>query len=279
MNFFKFLITKTFWRHFLLAAAITLVVFLGTLIWLKLYTHHGQAISVPNLTGLTIDEVEDVVSSRRLRYEVIDSIFSTEMPRGTVLKQNPKPGSKVKVNRRLFLTMNAINLEMVSMPYLVDLSNRQAFLALENAGLELGEISYKPDYAVNSVLQQLHNDTVIQEGALITKGSKIDLVLGMGLSNETTRVPDLIGKDLTAAKASITRSFLNLGMITYDESVLSEEDTAAALVHWQYPEHEGGNRINKGMDVDIWLTIDSTLLPVEDTIHIEPFAEVENEDF
>ncbi len=279
MNFFRFLITKTFWRHFLLAAAITVVVFLGTLIWLKIYTHHGQAISVPNLTGLTYDEVEDVVSSRRLRFEVIDSIFSTDMPRGTVLKQNPKPGSKVKVNRRLFLTMNAINLETVSMPYLVDLSNRQASLALENAGLVMGDISYKPDYAVNSVLQQLYNGSVIEEGTLITKGSQIDLVLGMGLSNETTLVPDLIGLNFPAAKSTITRRFLNLGMVTYDESVLSPVDTIMASVHWQYPEHDGRNRINKGMDVDIWLTVDSTLLPVEDSTFIEPFAEAENEDF
>jgi eukaryotic-like serine/threonine-protein kinase len=278
MNFFKFLITKTFWRHFLLAAAISLVIFLGTLLWLKIYTHHGQAISVPNLTGLTEDEVEDVVSSRRLRYEIIDSIFSTEMPRGTVLKQNPKPGSKVKVNRRLFITMNAVNLEMVSMPYLVDLSDRQAFLALNNAGLVVGDISFRPDYAVNSVLQQMYKDSVIDEGTLITKGSKIDLVLGMGLSNETTLVPDLVGFGLPAAKSTIVGRFLNMGMVTYDESVLSEEDSAQALVHWQYPEYDGHNRINKGMDVDIWLTVDSTLLPVDSTL-LETISEVENEDF
>lgn len=270
MNFFQFLITKTFWRHFLLVASISVVLFLMTLLWLKIYTHHGQAISVPNLTGLTEDEVEDVVSSRRLRYEIIDSIFSTDMPRGTVLKQNPKPGSKVKVNRRLFITMNAVNLEMVSMPYLVDLSDRQAILALNNAGLVLGDISFKPDYAVNSVLQQMYKDSVIDEGTLITKGSRIDLVLGMGLSSETTLVPDLIGLGLPTAKTTIKRRYLNLGMVTYDESILSEEDSSQAMVHWQYPEYDGRNRINKGMDVDIWLTVDSTLLPVADTTLLEP---------
>lgn len=278
MNFLKFLITKIFWRHFLLAILIAVVVFLGTLISLKIYTHHGQAISVPNLTGLTLGEVEDVVSSRRLRFEIIDSIFSTEMPRGTVLKQNPKPGSKVKINRRLFITMNAVNLEMVSMPYLVDLSDRQAFLVLENGGLELGDISYKPNFAVNSVLQQKYNGSVIEEGTLITKGSKIDLVLGMGLSHELTPVPDLIGNNLVSAKAIISNRFLNLGMITYDESVLTEEDSVLAMVHWQYPAYEEEHRINKGMDVDIWLTMDSTLLPVQDTTLLLPFADGDNED-
>lgn len=225
---------------------------------------------MPNLTGLTEDEVADVVSSRRMRYEIIDSIYSTDMPRGTVLKQNPRPGSKVKVNRRLFITMNAVNLETVSMPYLVDLSDRQAYLALENAGLVLGDISYRPNFAVNSVLQQLHNDSVIDEGTLIAKGSKIDLVLGMGLSGETTLVPDLVGLSLPDAKATIVSRYLNLGMVTYDESILSEEDSTRAWVHWQYPEYDGSERINKGMDVDIWLTVDSTLLPVADTTLLEP---------
>ncbi len=277
MNFLKFLITLNFWRHFLLAILIAVVVFLATLLWLKIYTHHGQAISVPNLTGLTENEVEDVVSSRRLRYEIIDSIFSTEMPRGTVLKQNPKPGSKVKINRRLFLTMNAINLEMVSMPYLVDVSDRQAYLVLENAGLTLGNITYKPDNAVNSVLQQKYKGSVIEEGTLITKGSKIDLVLGMGLSHETTPIPDLISIDLVLAKATISNRYLNLGMVTYDESVLTEEDSILAMVHRQYPAYTKEKRINKGMDVDIWLTTDSTLLPVQDTTLLLPYVDGDNE--
>ena len=128
-----------------------------------------------------MDEVDDVTSSRHLRYEVVDSVFSTEMPRGTVLKQNPKANSQVKKNRKIFLTLNAINLEMVSMPRLVGLSIRQARLALQNAGLILGDIEYRPDYAINNVLQQMHNDSVINEGTEITKGAVIDLVSGNGI--------------------------------------------------------------------------------------------------
>jgi len=129
MDFLRFLITRKFLRHLGLAIALGIILLLGTLVWLKIYTHHGQAITVPNLAGLTEDEVDEVTSSRRLRYVVIDSVFSTEMPRGTVLKQNPEANSRVKKNRKIFLTMNAVNLEMVSMPRLVGLSIRQARLA------------------------------------------------------------------------------------------------------------------------------------------------------
>jgi beta-lactam-binding protein with PASTA domain len=265
MDFLRFLISKQFFRHLGLAIAIGLIFLLSILLWLRIYTHHGEAILVPDLAGLTVDEVHDVTSSRSLRYEVVDSVYSSEMPRGTVIKQNPGASSKVKKNRKIFLTMNAVNPEMVSMPQLAGLSIRQARLALQNAGLILGDIRYRPDYAINNVLQQMHGDSVIMEGTQIKKGEIIDLVLGMGLSNETTRVPDLVGKRLGTARKIVADYYLNIGAVTYDESVKDGEDSAGAFIWRQYPEFDEFRRMNMGMEVDIWLTADSTLLPVTES--------------
>jgi beta-lactam-binding protein with PASTA domain len=266
MNFWRFLTTKKFFRHLGLAEAVTILLLFIVMVWLRIYTHHGHTITVPDLAGLTLDEVNDVTASRQLRYEVVDSVFSSEMPRGTVLKQNPKANSQVKKNRNIFLTMNAVNPETVPMPMLVGLSIRQARLALQNAGLMLGDITYRPDYAINNVLQQYHNDSVITEGTEVTKGSVIDLELGMGLSNEMTRVPDLVGLGLPEATELIADYYLNIGAITYDESVVEEQDSAQAFIWRQYPEFEEFRRMNMGLEVDLWLTIDSTLLPVPDSI-------------
>jgi beta-lactam-binding protein with PASTA domain len=265
MDFFRFLLTKQFLRHLGLAAAITLILLLGTLLWLKVYTHHGKMIVVPDLTGLTVEEVDDVTSSRHLRFEVIDSVFSTEMPRGTVLKQNPNPSSRVKKNRKIFLTMNAVNPEMVSMPQLIGLSFRQARLALQNAGLVQGSITYKPDFAKNNVLQQMHGDSVINEGTAIAKGAVIDLVLGMGLSSQTTRVPNLVGLGLAEATEIISDYYLNLGAVTYDDSFEEAEDSSGAKVWRQYPDYDEFKRLNMGMEMDLWLTLDSTLIPLSDS--------------
>jgi beta-lactam-binding protein with PASTA domain len=265
MDFLRFLISKQFFRHLGLAIAIGLILLLSTLLWLRIYTHHGEAILVPDLAGLTEDEVHDVTSSRSLRYEVVDSVYSSEMPRGTVIKQNPGASSKVKKNRKIFLTLNAVNPEMVSMPQLAGLSIRQARLALQNAGLILGDIRYRPDYAINNVLQQMHGDSVIMEGTEIKKGEIIDLVLGMGLSNETTRVPDLAGQRLGTAREIVADYYLNIGAVTYDESVKDGEDSAGAFIWRQYPEFDEFRRMNMGMEVDIWLTVDSTLLPVTES--------------
>ena len=269
MDFLKFLISKRFFKQLGLAVGIALVLLMSALIWLKIYTHHGQAIRVPDLSGLTEEEVGDVITSRSLRFEVVDSVYSQEMPRGTVIKQNPRASSIVKKNRRIFLTMNAVNPEMISMPRLVGLSIGQARLALQNAGLVLGDIQYRPDYAINNVLQQMHADSVISEGTSIRKSDVIDLVLGMGLSSKTTRIPDLIGLGFENAGEIVTDYYLNTGAVTYDQSMTNEEDSANAFVWRQYPEFDEFGRLNMGMEVDIWLTIDSTLLPVADTLILE----------
>lgn len=278
MDFLRFLLSKKFFSHLGIAIALGIILILAILLWLRIYTHHGQAITVPDLTALTTEEVGDVTSSRQLRYEVVDSVFSNELPRGTVLKQNPKANSRVKRNRKIFLTMNAVNPEMISMPTLVGLSNRQARLALQNAGLVLGDISYQPDYARNNVLQQMHDGSVINEGTEITKGTVIDLVLGMGPSSETTRIPDLIGVGLEAATDMIADYYLNIGAITYDQSMENAEDSSAAFIWRQYPEFEEFNRLNMGMEVDIWLSIDSTLLPQPDSLLLGDDTEIIHEE-
>jgi hypothetical protein len=48
--------------------------------------------------------------------------------------------------------------------------------------------------------------------------------------------------------------------------VVEAEDSAEAFIWRQYPEFEEFRRLNMGLEVDIWLTIDSTLLPVPDSI-------------
>jgi beta-lactam-binding protein with PASTA domain len=187
------------------------------------------------------------------------------MPRGTVIKQNPGASSSVKKNRKIFLTMNAVNQEMVSMPELVGLSFRQARLAMQNAGLIQGSIEYRPDYAKNNVLQQMYKDSVIKEGTQITKGSVIDLVLGMGLSSSTTRIPDLIGRGLEEATEIIAQYYLNLGAVSYDDSFQEAEDSSGAFIWRQYPEFDELRRLNMGMEMDVWLSLDSTLLPLPDS--------------
>lgn len=265
MEFLRFIISKYFLKHVGLAIGITVVIILVTLLYLRIYTHHGQARPVPDFFSLTPEEVAEKAKENKLNYRVIDSVYTNIVERGTVVEQNPKPGFKVKKNRTIFLTINATNPEMVQMPNLVGLTLRQANAIIETSGLKLGRRIYTPDLAINNVLKQLYLGNKIEEGDTLEKGSSIDLVLGKGLSNRKTVVPDLISMNIARAESKILDASLNLGAVTYDEMILNEEDSTHAFVWKQNPEFDEKNLIQLGSPVYIWLTLDSAKLPVPDT--------------
>ena len=111
-----------------------------------------------------MDQTVKLAKKSKVRYQVIDSVYTSEVPRGCIAEQNPKPGFKVKKWRNIMLTINAFNPEMVAMPNLVNLPKRQAIALIEGSGLEMGTPRYIPDISIDVVIKQLYNGREIQEG-------------------------------------------------------------------------------------------------------------------
>jgi len=270
MNFLRFIFSRVFLKHLAIAIAITFLFACIVFLSLRIFTRHGQALSVPNITGLSIDEADSILTERKLRFQIVDSVYNINAARGSVIDQNPRPEFKVKENRTIFLTINAFNPEIISMPTLVGVSLRQAGAILQTAGLKIGKLTYVPDIAVNNVLQQKFMGNVIEEGDSIAKGSEVDLVLGRGLSNEKTAAPDLVGLFMEEAQLKITDRYLNLGAVIYDRSFTNADDSAAAFVWKQRPVFDEENEIliSLGASVDIWITADSSKLPVPEDFEL-----------
>jgi len=265
MSLKNFILSKLFLKNLGYAIVIIVGAVLVLLIWMNFYTRHGQARPVPNFIGLTMDQTVKLAKKSRLRYQVIDSIYTTIVPRGCVAEQNPKPGFKVKKWRNVVLTINAFHPEKVAMPNLVDLPKRQAILLAESSGLEIGLLKYRPDLSIDVVIDQQFNGKNINAGDSLQKGSVIDLVLGKGLSNQRTPVPNLVGMRLDPAKDKILSSSLNLGTFEYDNTIRKEADTIHAFVYKQNPEFKHDATLQLGYPVYLWLTIDSAKLKIDST--------------
>ena len=122
MNFFKPNSIKDVLIHLgiVLTLGVTILVVFFYM-YLPSVTNHGETITVPDLEGIHIDEIDEFLTKRNLRYEVFtDSGYTDEYEPLTILKQYPNPGSKVKESRKVFLTLNALNPPKVKMPDLVD---------------------------------------------------------------------------------------------------------------------------------------------------------------
>ncbi len=260
MSLKNFLLSKQFFKNLGFAVMITFGAIMILLLWMNIYTRHGQARPVPSFIGLTMDQTIKLAKKSKLRFQVIDSIYSTEVQRGCIAEQSPKPGFKVKKWRNIILTINAFHPEMVAMPNLINLPKRQAILNAESSGLEIGQLKYRPDISTDMVIDQEHNGQKIQEGDSIQKGSVVDLVLGKGLSDQHTPVPDLIGMKLNSSKNKILASSLNLGTYVYDKTIVNSSDTINAFVYKQIPEYKKDASLKLGSSIYLWLTVDSTKL-------------------
>jgi beta-lactam-binding protein with PASTA domain len=166
----------------------------------------------------------------------------------------------VKENRTVFITICAVSQEMIPMPQLTDISYRQAINLIESSGLNTGSIAYKPSEFPNLVLEQKINGRNIRVGERIPKGTLIDLVLGTDSNGESSQVPTLFGRNLPDAELALSESFLNVGTVTYDESVTYESMKAKAVIYKQSPDPAEVFEVPKGTAIDLWLTIDKTKL-------------------
>jgi beta-lactam-binding protein with PASTA domain len=181
MNFFRFIFTKTFWIQVVIAAVVTVVLCFTYLFWLDWYTNHDQKIEVPNLEKLSLTEVDQQLEVLDLRRKIIDSAsYNPAFKPRTVIEQDPLAGKFVKENRQIYIKLNASGYGKVTVPNLIYKTRRQAIPTLEALGFKIGQITYKPNIAENTVLEMRYKGATLEPGSQLSKTSIIDLVLADG---------------------------------------------------------------------------------------------------
>ncbi|TAJ14217.1 PASTA domain-containing protein [Marinilabiliaceae bacterium JC017] len=262
MSIIRFFVSKTFIKNFGIVLGVAILLLISLFIGLSVYTNHGESYAVPDFSGLTESQFSELVSQKEFRYKIIDSVHITEFLPGVVVEQTPHAGERVKKNRTIFFTINGLAPEKVQVPRLIDYSLRNAKAILESYGLKTGELIYIPSEYTNLVLGQHFEGKPVEAGASVVKGSEIDLLIGKGLSQEKTNVPDLFGLSFDEAMQVCQSVSLNIGASIYDESIENADDTVLAFIWKQSPASEEGKRLRLGASMDVWLTLDSTkILP------------------
>lgn len=230
----------------ILTGAVLIVGFFN--VYLPYTTNHGETITVPNLQGMYKDQLEVFLGDRDLEFQIDDSAYHTGAQPFLVFQQYPLPGTKVKQNRKIYVSINSRNPPLVKMPQFIQRQLNNAQRELENNGLIQGQIILVPDLAFNSVLKQQINGKDIAAGTLIPKGTRIDFVVGDGLSNRQLDVPDLANMPLDEAITLLQGSGLQKG------SVISETSTTVQANHVIRQKPEAGTKIREGDVVDIWVS-------------------------
>lgn len=175
LSFFK---SRNFFIHLGIILALILLIFFGTIKWLSSYTKHDEFVAVPDFKGQTIAGLNGFVQNKEVMYQIIDSVYDPREQPGTVLRQDPEAGSKVKHNRTVYLYVTGRVAPQIAMPKLIDRSERQARLILLTYGLKPGKVIEKKADCNGCVLAQLIKGSHVEPGTGIKKGSVVDLVVG-----------------------------------------------------------------------------------------------------
>ena len=256
----------TILKHLCVMAVFALVLVFGARIFLNVFTRHGKELVVPDFSNMTVVEAEHLARERHLRVAVTDSVYLKRMKKGAVYRQSPTPGSRVKKDKRITLTINANIGKMVTMPDLIGLSMRQAKAELLSRGLVLGRLVYVQDMATNNVLKQMAGVEEILPGTMLESETVIDLVVGLNGRDAVTYVPDVLGLKRMSAVGAIHDNSLNIRALRYDESVKDYDDSLNAMVWRQSPEPSDSISVAMGSDVTLYLTLDEHKIPVKEEI-------------
>lgn len=269
---FKKYLTKALFYNFLIAIGIIVVLLFIVQRELNSYTRHGESITVPDLRGMSFAQVKTILSSKNLDWQVMDSVYDMGKPPFCIVDQTPKPNSKVKEGRTIYITVNAGTAPTTEVPDLVGRSSlKYAKMQLESYGLKVGEPIYQPDPHLNAVIGMMINGRNVSRKMKVPKGTVVVLILGNGLGNSRLSVPYLIGKPYSEAQFMLNGYSLNIGSVIVADGVT---DTADAVIYRQSPEYGPGKSIRMGEAIDLFLakelpegiTVDPTLYDKVDTI-------------
>ncbi|WP_339715535.1 PASTA domain-containing protein [uncultured Kriegella sp.] len=188
-NFLNFLRSKTFLIQLGLALMVLIVLVFLVLRWLDNTTNHGEFVEVPDFSKMSVMDMRKSVEESNLRYEVLDSAnYNPDYPRFSIIEQNPKAGEKVKENRKIYFTVNPSGYKTVTVPQIIQVTQRNATSMLRAVGLDVERVSYRDELGKDMVYFIKFKGKQIKPGDKLPKTSKIELVCGNGNISEQARI-------------------------------------------------------------------------------------------
>ena len=155
---------------------------------------------IPNLAGLTIDAAETALTKRKLLIGQSIEEFSSEVPKGYIIRTSPKVGEKVKRDTTVDLVISA-GVEQISLSDYKGKSGEQALNELNDAGFEVKtNYVFNEDLPIGAVISQSPST------GQAPKGSTITLLVSKG--SEFVFIPNLFG--MAESKAVTTLKSLEL---------------------------------------------------------------------
>jgi serine/threonine-protein kinase len=169
---------------------------------------------VPNVVGMHKDQAIQTLKDLNLNPIVQTARYDEKFRRDHVIFQKPNANTVVKENRRVYLTVSG-GVQIVTMPFLINKTIRDAMITMDRVGLVISEIE--------EVESELPTNTIIEqqflEGKELPKGTHVKVKVSIGPRAGMVRVPNLLGKSLAEAENLLRSYSLRIGIKSYIVSI------------------------------------------------------------
>lgn len=203
-DFFSFSKNRFFWLNIIgMILAIVLMIF-GVLKGLDIYTHHGEAVEVPDVKGMSVLEAKQVFEKVDLNCMVTDSDYVSTLPAGCILDYNPPVGQKVKRGRIIYLNINTLSVPLVDVPDVADNSSlRQAEARLLAAGFKISKVE-EVDGEKDWVYGVKYDGKLLMIGEKVPINSTLSLMVGTGNEAKDSLAVDTENVEIKQEKRAAT---------------------------------------------------------------------------
>ncbi len=230
-------------RILLALLLVILLFFVCNDIFMPWFVNRGGTVQVPSVAGIPFEQAKFSIDSIGLEAHQGDVRTSKDYPLGTVIAQNPLPGSTVKKGRRIYLAISGGE-QLVQVPSLSGKTVRDAKFALERNGLRIGAISYAVNdtFPVNTIIGQS-----VAPLSKVKRGIYVSVLVNQEVSTDRITVPDIVGKTLTQAGKILANHGFKIGTLNYQLSTTLLPNTVVD----QYP--RPGDLAEQGQAVDLFI--------------------------
>jgi beta-lactam-binding protein with PASTA domain len=186
--------------------AMSTAALLGALLTMRVAIHASE-VTVPNLSGQTLDDAADLTHDAKLNLTVENRFYSTTVPAGRVLSQFPAAGVSVRKGWHMRIT-ESIGPQRIPIPDTLGMDQRDAATAIRRASLDLGTLGHIPAPGpADVVLAQTPPPNA--EGV---DKPEVSLLLSQPIESapRTWVMPNLVGLSYTTAKGRMKEMNLPL---------------------------------------------------------------------
>lgn len=203
----------------------------------------AEEVVVPDFVGQPKESALQALQDLGLEPVEQGPKYDENIPKDHIIFQTPKPGSTVKIGRRIYLYISGGD-PLIKMPSLLGKTVRDAKITVERLGLVIDTLlNVRSEFPAKTVVEQS-----INEGEFLAKGDSVTLKISIGPQVGMVRVPNLISKSLAEAERILRELSLRIGKKTY----LASPNLLPNTVIDQYPSED--KLVSYGDSVDVVLT-------------------------